>query len=44
MCTKIHKTEKMRNLINSIINGHIMVKFCTEVAQCITSPHIDDGT
>ena len=36
---KIQKTENMKNTINSIINGRMMVTFCTGVAHDKTIPH-----
>ena len=37
---KIHKT----NAINSVINGHIIVKFCTGVAYDKTIPHTKENS
>ena len=30
---KIHKTKRVKNTVNSVINGNMMLKFCTEVAH-----------
>ena len=39
VCPKMHKTENMKNSINSIVNGHIMVNFCTGMVRYNTIPH-----
>ena len=36
---KYKKTKNRKNTINSLINGHIMLKFCTGVAHDKTIPH-----
>ena len=40
----MHKTKNRKNTINSLINAHIMLKFCTWVAHDKAIPHANSNS